>query len=129
MKTTRATENYLETILILMKKNGSVRSIDIANELGYSRPTVSVAMKDFRAKGYITVDDGGLITLTESGREIAETIYERHVVLSQILISLGVSEEIAMADACRLEHEISDESFRCMKEHYEKQIKEKNGSF
>jgi DtxR family Mn-dependent transcriptional regulator len=129
LKTTRATENYLETILILMKKNGSVRSIDIANELGYSRPTVSVAMKDFRAKGYITVDDGGLITLTESGREIAETIYERHVVLSQILISLGVSEEIAMADACRLEHEISDESFRCMKEHYEKQIKEKNGSF
>lgn len=129
MKTTRATENYLETILILMKKNGSVRSIDIANELGYSRPTVSVAMKDFRAKGYITVDDGGLITLTDSGREIAETIYERHVVLSQILISLGVSEEIAMADACRLEHEISDESFRCMKEHYEKQIKEKNGSF
>ncbi|MGI5823950.1 MAG: metal-dependent transcriptional regulator [Bacillota bacterium] len=123
MKPTRTTENYLETILILMNRNGSVRSIDVANELGYSRPTVSVAMKNFREKGYLTIDDCGLIKLTAEGLRIAETIYERHVVLSNILMSLGVSEETALADACRLEHDISQESFECMKKHYEARIK------
>ena len=125
MKPTRATENYLETILLLKMKNGAVRSVDVANELGYSRPTVSVAMKDFRAKGYVTVDDDGLISLTDAGREIAETIYERHVVLSEILISLGVPEDVAKTDACRIEHDISDESFRCMKQHYLERVGDK----
>ena len=123
MKPTRATENYLETILQLKKKIGNVRSVDVANELGYSRPTVSVAMKDFREKGYVTVDADGMISLTESGQKIAETILERHLVLSEILISLGVSEEVAKADACALEHDISDESFACMKKHYLERIK------
>ena len=123
MKKAKTTENYLETILMLSKKNGTVRSVDIANELGYSRPTISVALKDFRQKGYVTVDDCGLISLTPEGLKIAETIYERHVVLSNILMDLGVSEEVARADACRLEHEISPESFACMKKHYEERIK------
>lgn len=123
MKPTRATENYLETILQLKKKNGNVRSVDIANELGYSRPTVSVAMKDFREKGYVTVNSEGFIFLTESGKKIAETILERHVVLSEILISLGVSENVAKVDACALEHDISDESFSCMKKHYLERIR------
>lgn len=123
MKPTRATENYLETILLLQKRNGTVRSVDVANELGYSRPTVSIAMKDFREKGYVTVNEDGLISLTPSGKEIAETIYERHVVLSAILISLGVDEQTAMEDACKIEHEISSKSFACMKQHYEERIK------
>lgn len=123
MKPTRATENYLETILLLQKRNGTVRSVDVANELGYSRPTVSIAMKDFREKGYVTVNEDGLISLTPSGKEIAETIYERHVVLSAILISLGVDEQTAMEDACKIEHEISAKSFACMKQHYEERIK------
>ena len=97
--------------------------MDIANELGYSRPTISVALKDFRQKGYVTVDDCGLISLTSEGLKIAEIIYERHVVLSNILMDLGVCEEVARADACRLEHEISPESFACMKKHYEERIK------
>ena len=126
MKKAKTTENYLETILMLSKKNGMVRSVDIANELGYSRPTVSVAMKDFREKGYVTVDGCGLVSLTPEGLKIAETIYERHVVLSNILMDLGVSEEVARADACRLEHEISSESFACMKKHYEERIRGKN---
>lgn len=123
MKPTRATENYLETILLLQKRNGTVRSVDIANELGYSRPTVSIAMKDFREKGYVTVNEDGFISLTPSGKEIAETIYERHVVLSAILISLGVDEQTAMEDACKIEHDISAQSFACMKRHYEERIK------
>ena len=123
MKKAKTTENYLETILMLSKKNGTVRSVDIANELGYSRPTISVALKDFRQKGYVIVDDCGLISLTPEGLKIAETIYERHVVLSNILMDLGVCEEVARADACRLEHEISPESFACMKKHYEERIK------
>ena len=125
MKKAKTTENYLETILMLSKKNGTVRSVDIANELGYSRPTVSVAMKDFREKGYVTVDDCGLVSLTEEGLKIAETIYERHVVLSGILMDLGVSEDVARADACHLEHEISHESFACIKKHYEDRIRSK----
>lgn len=123
MKPTRATENYLETILLLQKRNGTVRSVDIANELGYSRPTVSIAMKDFREKNYVTVDDDGLISLTASGRKIAETIYERHVVLSAMFISLGVDEQTAKEDACKIEHEISAKSFACIKKHYEERIK------
>lgn len=108
-------EDYLETILLLHKKNGQVRSIDIANELNFTKASVSVAMKNLREKKHITVTDAGYIYLTDSGREIAEMIYERHEFISKWLISLGVPEEIALEDACRIEHVISKESFEAMK--------------
>ena len=108
-------EMYLEAILVLSRKNGFVRSIDVSEYLGYSKPSVSRAMGILRTGGYITVEKDGAITLTDSGMEIAEKIYERHTVLSQLLIRLGVSEETATADACRLEHAISDESFQAIK--------------
>lgn len=108
-------EMYLEAILVLSKQNGYVRSIDVSEYLGYSKPSVSRAMGILRNGGYITVDKDGAITLTESGSEIAEKIYERHTVLSKLLMRLGVSEETAVADACKLEHAISDESFQAIK--------------
>lgn len=108
-------EMYLEAILVLSRKNGFVRSIDVSEYLSYSKPSVSRAMGILRSGGYITVDKDGAITLTDSGMEIAGKIYERHTVLSQLLIRLGVSEETATADACRLEHAISDESFQAIK--------------
>ena len=117
MKVHESAENYLETILILRQKNGNVRSIDIANHLEFSKPSVSVAMKNLRSQGHILVDRDGYITLTESGLQIAETIYERHTLLSSWLIHLGVSEETAMEDACRMEHVISAESFAAIKRH------------
>ena len=110
-------ENYLETILMLSKKLPVVRSVDIANELDFKKSSVSVAMKNLREKNHITVTDAGFIYLTESGREIAEMIYERHRLLSDWLIRLGVSEETANEDACRMEHVISAESFEAIKRH------------
>ncbi len=110
-------ENYLETILILSQKLPVVRSVDIANELGFKKSSVSVAMKNLREKNHITVSDSGFITLTESGREIAEMIYERHTLLSSWLERLGVDHETAAADACRMEHVISKESFEAIKKH------------
>ena len=112
-------ENYLETILILERRQGQVRSVDIAGELGFSKPSVSVAMKQFRENGLIAVDGDGFIHLTESGRAIAERIYERHCLLSRYLMLLGVSPEVAQADACKLEHDLSQESFDKIREHYE----------
>lgn len=119
LKIHESAENYLETILLLSKKQSYVRSIDIANELSFSKPSVSVAMKNLRASGHIQVDPAGHITLTESGLNIAETILERHRVLSQMLIRLGVDPVIASEDACRLEHVISRESFDAIKKHIE----------
>lgn len=113
-------ENYLETILILERRQGQVRSVDIAGELGFSKPSVSVAMKQFRENGLIAVDGDGFIHLTESGRDIAERIYERHCLLSRYLMLLGVSPEVAQADACKLEHDLSQESFDKIRQHYEK---------
>lgn len=110
-------ENYLETILILSKSLPVVRSVDIANELGFKKPSVSVAMKHLREKEHITVDKSGFITLTPSGREIAEMIYERHRMISAWLMRLGVPREIAVRDACRMEHVISKESFDAIKEY------------
>lgn len=115
MKIQESAENYLETILILKNKNGEVRSIDIANELGFSKPSVSVAMKNLRENGYIEVDSSGYITLLDSGRQIAEKIYERHTTLSKWLVSLGVDAKTAAEDACRIEHIISSESFEAIK--------------
>ena len=108
-------ENYLETILILKNRKGMVRSIDIANELEFSKPSVSVAMKNLKENGYIKVDEEGYITLTPKGAAIAETMYERHTVISDWLASLGVDRKIAVEDACRIEHCISLESFEAIK--------------
>ena len=110
-------ENYLETILVLTRRNGHVRSIDIASELSFSKPSVSVAMKNLRTNGYIAVDGDGYITLLEKGMEIAEKIYERHTLISDWLIRLGVDPQIAAEDACRIEHVISEESFEAIKSH------------
>ena len=108
-------EDYLETILSLQNKHGQVRSIDIANEMNFSKPSVSVAMKNLREKNYITMADNGYITLTESGRKRAESVMERHTLLSDWLISIGVSKETALADACKVEHDLSEESFEAIK--------------
>ncbi|HIR47204.1 MAG TPA: metal-dependent transcriptional regulator [Candidatus Caccousia avicola] len=117
MQIHESAENYLEAILILKKRNGQVRSIDIANELSFSKPSVSVAMKNLRTNGYISVDEDGFISLLEKGQEIAEKIYERHTLISNWLIQLGVDPKIAAEDACRIEHVISEESFAAMKAH------------
>jgi len=112
-----STENYLETIYILLQRMGNVRSIDVCNEMGYSKPTISVVMKQFREKKYIEMDGSGYITLTPSGLEIAQRTYERHLVLSEMLMMLGVGRENAVADACKIEHDISQETFECIKRH------------
>jgi len=110
-------EMYLETIHVLGLKGNGVRSIDIVNELEYSKPSVSVAMKSLRAKKYIAIDENGYITLTKKGREIAETMYERHVAISDWLIFLGVDKKTAVNDACKMEHAMSEKSFTAIKNH------------
>ncbi len=117
MTVNESAENYLETILILSKKKPVVRSVDIAEELGFKKSSVSVAMKNLREKNHITVTKEGFIYLTDTGREIAEMIYERHELLSDWLIRLGVDKTIATEDACRIEHVISKESFEAIKKH------------
>jgi Mn-dependent DtxR family transcriptional regulator len=117
LKERESAENYLETILVLSQKGEKVRSIDIVNELDYSKPSVSVAMKNLREKGYIAIDGDGFITLTGKGRKIAETMYERHVAISDWLISLGVDKKTAIHDACKMEHVMSDKSFSAIKAH------------
>ncbi len=117
MKSNESAENYLETILILSKKKPVVRGVDIAEELGFKKSSVSVAMKNLREKQHITVSREGYITLTETGLQIAEMIYERHQLLSSCLIRLGVSEQTALDDACKIEHIISPESFEAIKQH------------
>ena len=110
-------EMYLETIHVLSKKNGQVRAIDISEHMGYSKPSVSRAMGLLKNGGYITVDKDGFITLTDSGIAVAQKIYERHTLLSQMLQALGVSPETAASDACKMEHAISDETFQAIKNH------------
>lgn len=117
MHKNESAENYLETILVLSKSHPVVRSVDIAEELGFKKPSVSVAMKNLREKNHIKVSKEGFITLTDTGREIAEMIYERHILLTEWLKRLGVSEETAAEDACRIEHVISPESFAAIKKH------------
>lgn len=109
-------ENYLEAILSIKKEKGCVRSIDVANDLGVSKPSVSVAMKNFREEGYITVDQNGFLDLTEKGLKIAKSVYERHLVIAKALMAMGVSEETAYKDSCKIEHCISEESFERLKE-------------
>ncbi len=119
-------ENYLETILRLQKKIPQVRSIDIANELDFSKPSVSIAMKNLRENGCITMDAGGIITLTDTGRKIAENIFDRHNVFTQLLMGLGVDEKTAAEDACRIEHVVSAESFTAIKKYVESLRNESN---
>lgn len=109
-------ENYLESVLMLKKKSGYVRSVDIANELGFSKASVSVAMKNLRADGYITTDKDGGIALTEKGLSVAEKMYERHLLIAQFFIRLGVSETVAYEDSCKIEHCLSQETFEKLKE-------------
>lgn len=116
MAVNESAENYLETILILSRQLPVVRSVDIANELGYKKSSVSVAMKHLREKEHIVMDKSGFITLTPSGREIAEMIYERHEMISSWLMRLGVPKETALEDACKIEHVISKESFEAVRE-------------
>lgn len=120
MKIQESAENYLETILILQNRKGFVRSIDIANELEFSKPSVSIAMRNLRENGYVQVDTNGFITLLPAGKEIADRIYERHTLLTDWLTALGVDPKVAAEDACRIEHVISVESFGAIKKHADK---------
>lgn len=124
MKIQESAENYLETILMLKEEKGAVRSIDIARKMDFSKPSISRAMSLLRENGYITMDREGLIDLTDAGMEIASRIYERHRFLSKWLMALGVSPETAAEDACRIEHDVSDETFQKIKEHIAGKIPE-----
>ena len=118
MKIYESAEDYLEAILMLRERLGVVRSIDIVNQLGYTKPSVSVAMKRLRENGYIQMDKDGYITLTDAGLEIASRIYTRHRLLTNFLVQLGVNEEVAAADACKIEHDLSRESYERIKMHF-----------
>lgn len=120
MKVKEAGENYLEAILVLSNEKGSVRSIDVAHHMNHSKPTISVAMKKLRDGGFINIDSDGHLTLTDEGRKIAEKIYDRHEILAHVFIALGVSEATAYEDACKVEHDLSDETFECLKAHASK---------
>ena len=120
MKIKESAENYLEAIYVIKKEKGFVRSVDVANYLNFTKPSVSVAMKTFREEGYILMDPGGGITLTEKGRVIAERIYERHEVIAKALIAMGVSEKTAYDDSCKIEHDLCDESFEKIKAYLKK---------
>lgn len=123
MKIKESAENYLEAILMIKKNKGIVRSIDVANELNFSKPSVSVAMKHFREEGYINVDADGSITLTDKGLAIAESVYERHQVIASALMAIGVDEETAYEDSCKIEHDISQQTFEKLKRFLDKHKK------
>lgn len=123
MEIHESAEDYLETILILKERTGQVRSIDIATEMNYTKPSISVAMKKLRENGYIEVDKDGFITLTAAGLEIASNIYDRHKMLTKFFIALGVDEKVAAIDACKIEHDLSEETFQKIREHALKTIK------
>ena len=118
MKVLESAENYLEAILMIREEKGSVRAIDVVNRLGFSKPSVSVAMKNLETNDFIKRDKDGLISLTESGEEIAEMIFERHKLLTDLFVRLGVSAETARDDACKIEHDLSEETFECIKRAY-----------
>jgi len=120
MEIHESAENYLETILILQKRNGNVRSVDIATELNFSKPSISNAMKQLSSNGYIKMDQNRMIILTDEGKSIAEKIYERHQLISEFLVMLGVEQKTAVEDACRIEHVISEETFTKFKNHMNK---------
>lgn len=117
MKILESAENYLEAIHVLTKEKGQVRAIDVVHYLGFSKPSVSIAMKQLETNGYIERDEDGHISLTEEGTEIAISVVERHELLTDLFMSVGVSEEVAKEDACKVEHHISQETFECLKAH------------
>ncbi len=123
-----ASENYLEAILMLREKQAQVRSVDICNLLGFAKSTISVAMKKLKENGYVRIDQSGYITLTEIGEAIAAKIYERHVLIAKLFVFLGVDEETALKDACRIEHDISEESFQALKGLYSDLAKQKQAA-
>ena len=118
MHITEATENYMEAILVLDEKNGMVRSADVANYLGFAKPTISQYMKQFVQQGLVEIGTDGYISLTEAGRSIAEHTLEKHRILFRIFIAMGVSEDVALKDACKVEHDLSDETFECLERYY-----------
>jgi len=120
MEIRASAEDYLETILVLQQRNGKVRSIDIANDMNFAKPTISIKMKQFRDNGYITIDQDRCIHLTEKGEEIARRIHARHTLLSEVLIAIGVDAQQAYIDACKIEHNISEVTFECIKKFYDK---------
>ena len=122
MRVQESRENYLEAILMLQKKHGYVRSVDVANHLNFSRPSVSVAMANLRNLGLVTTDEHGFLHLTDEGRAEAEKVLERHLLITDWLVGLGVGEETAAEDACRIEHVISQESFDCIRRHVEERL-------
>ena len=117
-------EMYLESILVLIRQGKAVRSIDIVDYMGYSKPSVSIAMKKLRENGYISMDADGFITLNESGLEVASRVYGRHKTLSKLFVLLGVTPEVASEDACKVEHDLSEETFRCIQQYLEKMMEE-----
>ena len=123
MRITEATENYMEAILVLGEKNGMVRSVDVANHLGFSKPTISQYMKQFVQQELVHIDADGHISLTEAGLSVAKSTLEKHRIISKFFIAMGVSEETALEDACKVEHDISDETFNCSKEYYIRNIR------
>lgn len=125
VKIQKSAEDYLEMIMMLKEKRGNVRSIDVATEMGVTKPSVSVAVKRLRENGYLVVDDDGMLNLTESGSEIAGRMYDRHRMLTDFFVSIGVSPETAREDACKVEHDLSDETYKalCRHIHWEKPIK------
>ena len=128
MRITESTENYMEAILILQQQNGEVRAVDVAHYFGFSKPTISQYMKHYVSQGLVEIGGDGHIRLTASGREIAEHIFERHQVITAVFTALGVPEEIAREDACKVEHVLSDVTFQCMKAHYEQYLHHRGGS-
>ncbi len=125
-KSHESAEDYLENILILRERNGNVRSIDIVNEMNYSKPSISIAMKKLRTEGYVEMDLNGYITLTESGEEIAQRIYSRHQLLEKVLVAIGVDQETASEEACRIEHDINDDTYDKINAFYEKHFGSSN---
>lgn len=118
MNNNQSSEDYLEAILVVKENKGNARSIDVVNELNVSKPSVSVAMKKLRSKELITIDENGYIEFTKEGRKIAENVYNKHKLLTDALISIGVDKEEAMKEACEIEHIISDQTYECIKKHY-----------
>lgn len=123
MQKTESTENYLERILMLRQEKGNVRAIDVANALNFSKPSVSIAVKRLQEQGYLIVDDGHCLKLTPSGEAIAQKIYQRHCNLAALFMAVGVSEEQASTDACMIEHDISEETYQCLLNHYKSHFK------
>lgn len=118
MTTNESKEDYLERILMLQERNNKVKAIDIVNDMGYSKPSVSIALKKLKNENLIEIDNDNFISLTDEGKEIAKRIYERHQIISSLLIKIGVSEDVALEDACKIEHDLSIESFNKIKDYY-----------